>query len=114
MPSKDISIEAKKIKVIKDWPKPKSVYNIEVFPGFANFNWQFILSFSRITALFTSILQTTESSDKLAPSRNDSSKLVSNRNNGNKIAFKRNNGNSKIKVDSNNIEYAKKLEKLKS
>ena len=34
---KRISIEAKKIEVVKDWPKPKSVRNIQIFLGFANF-----------------------------------------------------------------------------
>ena len=35
--SKRISMEAKRIEVVKDWPKPKSVRNIQVFLGFANF-----------------------------------------------------------------------------
>ena len=35
--SKDISIEAKRIKVVKEWPEPKSVRDIQVFLGFANF-----------------------------------------------------------------------------
>ena len=30
-------MEAKKIKVVKDWLKPKSVRNIQVFLSFANF-----------------------------------------------------------------------------
>ena len=40
--SKRINIEAKKIEVIKNWSKLKSVYNIQVFLGFANFYWRFI------------------------------------------------------------------------
>ena len=40
--SKKISMEAKRIKIIKDWPEPKSVRNIQVFLGFTNFYWQFI------------------------------------------------------------------------
>ena len=35
--SKKISIEAEKIEVVKDWPEPKSVCDIHVFLGFANF-----------------------------------------------------------------------------
>ena len=35
--SKGISMEAERIEIIKDWPKPKSVHNIPVFLGFANF-----------------------------------------------------------------------------
>ena len=35
--SKIINIEAKKIKIVKNWPKPKLVFNMEVLIGFANF-----------------------------------------------------------------------------
>ena len=34
---KDISMEAERIEVIKKWPEPKSVRDIQVFLGFANF-----------------------------------------------------------------------------
>ena len=37
MSSKDINIEAKKIEVVKKWPEPKSVRDIQVFLGFTNF-----------------------------------------------------------------------------
>ena len=30
-------MEAKRIKVVKDWLKSKSVYDIQIFLGFANF-----------------------------------------------------------------------------
>ena len=30
-------MEAEKIEVVKDWPEPKSVRDIQVFLGFANF-----------------------------------------------------------------------------
>ena len=33
---KKISIKVKKIEVVKYWPKPKSVYNIQVFIGFSD------------------------------------------------------------------------------
>ena len=35
--SKKISMEVKRIEVMKNWPKPKSVRDIQVFLGFANF-----------------------------------------------------------------------------
>ena len=35
--SKGISMEAKKIEVVKKWPKLKSILDIQVFLGFANF-----------------------------------------------------------------------------
>ena len=40
--SKDISIEAKKIEVVRKWPKPKLVRDIQVFLDFANFYRRFI------------------------------------------------------------------------
>ena len=35
--SKDISMEAEKIEVVRKWPESKSIQNIQVFLGFANF-----------------------------------------------------------------------------
>ena len=58
-------MEAKKIEVVKEWPKPKSVRDIQVFLGFANFYGQFIQGFSKIAALLTSMLKTTVSSQVL-------------------------------------------------
>ena len=40
--SKGISIEVKRIEVVKEWPEPKLVRDIQVFLGFANFYGQFI------------------------------------------------------------------------
>ena len=111
---KRINMEAERIKVVKDWPEPKSVRNIQVFLGFANFYWQFIQGFSRIVAPFTSMLKTTGLPDKPASSRNDGSKLASSRNNKNKPAFRRNNGDKEVDevgIDGNGVEYAKKSEK---
>ena len=67
MSSKNISIEAKRIEVVKKWPEPKSVRDIQVFLGFANFYWQFIQGFSKIAAPLTSMLKTTGSSDMSRP-----------------------------------------------
>ena len=112
--SKRISMEAKRIKVVKDWPEPKSVRNIEVFLGFANFYWRFIQGFSRIAAPLTSILKTTGSSNEPAPSKNDGSKSASSKNDDSKLAFGRNNGDSEVDgvgVGGNGVEYTKKSEK---
>ena len=57
--SKDISIEAERIEEVKEWPEPKSVQDIHVFLGFANFYWRFIQDFNRIAALLISMLKTT-------------------------------------------------------
>ena len=93
---KKISIEVKKIEVIKDWPKPKSVCNIQVFLSFANFYWLFIQGFNKITTLLISMLKTIGLFNKPAPSRNDGSKLALNKNNNNKLVSRKNNGNNKV------------------
>ena len=55
-------MEDEKIEVVRNWPKAKSIYNIQVFISFTNFYWQFICDFSKIAAPLISILKTTESS----------------------------------------------------
>ena len=112
---KEINLEAKKIKVIKDWPEPKSVYNIQVFLGSANFYWQFIQGFSRIAAPLTSILKTIGLPNKPAPSRNNSSRSASGKYDNSRPAFEKNNGNGEVDgfcVGRNGVEYAKKSGKL--
>ena len=70
-------MKVKKIKVIKDWPKLKSVHHIQVFLGFANFYWQFITGFSKIVASLTTIIKITKSPDKLELEiRNDNNEDV--------------------------------------
>ena len=59
MSSKDISMEAKKIEMVREWLEPKSIWDIQVFLGFANFYRQFIQGFSKIAAPLTSMLKTT-------------------------------------------------------
>ena len=73
---KGISLEAERIMALKDWLKPKSARDIQVFLGFANFYRQFIQDFSRIAAPLTSIFKTTS---KPAPNRNDGSRSASSR-----------------------------------
>ncbi len=53
-----IQMEEKQIKAVRDWPELQSVRDIQVFLGFANFYWQFIQGFSRLDALFISMLKT--------------------------------------------------------
>ena len=57
--SQGIRMKDERIKVVKNWPEPKSVQDIQVFIGFVNFYWQFIQGFSRIVAPLTSMLKTT-------------------------------------------------------
>ena len=62
-------MEEERIEVVRKWPKPKLVRNIQVFLGFANFYQQFIQEFSKIAAPFTSILKTTMSWQMLAANK---------------------------------------------
>ena len=113
--SKRINMEAKRIQVVKDWPKPKLVCNIQVFLGFANFYWQFIQGFSRIAAPLTSMPKMTGSSNKSAFRKNDGSRLASSRNDNNRPTFGKNDDNSKIDrfgISENGVEHAKKSGKL--
>ena len=105
--SKGISMEAERIEVIKDWPEPKSVRDIQVFLGFANFYRRFIQGFNRIAAPLTSMLKTTGSPDEPAPSRNDDSRPASGRNDGNGEV-------DGFGVGGNGVEHAKKSGKSKS
>ena len=51
-----VRIEEERIDAVKNWPEPKSMHDIQVFLGFANFYRRFIQVFSRIAALLTSML----------------------------------------------------------
>ena len=109
--SKKISMEAEKIKVMKDWPEPKSVRDIQVFLGFANFYWRYIQGFSRIAALITSMLKTT---NEPAPSRNDGSKSAFSRNNDSRLASEKNDGDGEVNgYNDDGVKHAKKSGKSK-
>ena len=96
MSSKGISMEAKKIEVVKVLPEPKSIRNIPVFLGFANFYWQFIQGFYKIIAPFISMLKTIRSWDELVLSRNNGSRLAFNKNNNSKPASEKNNSKNEV------------------
>ena len=106
---KKISIKAKKIEVVKDWPKPKSVCNIQDFLSFANFYWQFIQGFSKIAAPFILMLKITGLSNKPAISRNNGKRSASSRHNNNRPDFKKNDGNGKFDIFGDvDMKHAKK------
>ena len=50
-------MKEERIDVVKNWPEPKSLHDIQVFLGFANFYHCFIQGFSRIMAPLTSMLR---------------------------------------------------------
>ena len=63
--SKGIHIEDERIEVVKQWPEPQLVRDIQVFLKFDNFYWWFFHGFSRIAASLISMLKTSESTESL-------------------------------------------------
>ena len=57
MSAQGVQIEDERVEIVKNWPKPKSVRDIQVFLNFPNFYSCFIQGFSRIAALLTSMLR---------------------------------------------------------
>ena len=68
-------MEEERIDAVRKWPEPKSVRDVQVFIGFANFYWRFIKGFNRIAAPLTAMLKTTRSSVASA-SRVDDDEVV--------------------------------------
>ena len=50
-------MEDKRIKAVKNWPKPNFVYDIQIFLSFANFYQYFIQSFGKIAGPLTLMLK---------------------------------------------------------
>ena len=67
MSGQGVKMEDEQFKVVKNWSKPTSVRDIQMFIGFINFYWRFIQDFSKIAAPLTLMLKTTRLFDKLAP-----------------------------------------------
>ena len=83
--SQGIRMEEERIDAVKAWPEPKSIRDIQVFIGFANFYRRFIQGFSKIAAPLTSMLKTSPQPAGALPGTGvDNSKVVksSGRNDG--------------------------------
>ena len=52
-----VSMKEDRIQAVKNWPKLKSLREIQVFLGFANFYRRFIKGFSRLAALLTDVIR---------------------------------------------------------
>lgn len=53
-----IKIKEEKIEVVKTWPQPKVIRDIQIFLSFTNFYWQFIKSFNNLVTSLILILKT--------------------------------------------------------
>ena len=62
----------KKIEIVKNWPKPKSMKNIQVLLGYANFYQRFIQGLSKLAGPLTLMFRTTlsQSAENLPLSMN--------------------------------------------
>ena len=60
-------MEEERIKAVKAWPEPQSIWDIQVFLSFANFYKQFIKDFNKIATLLILILKTTAPSISARP-----------------------------------------------
>ena len=59
-------MEDEKIEVVRNWPEPRSVRDIQVFLSFANFYRRFIQGFSKTAGPLISMLITTQSAKNLS------------------------------------------------
>ena len=115
MSSKDISMEAKKIEMVREWLEPKSIWDIQVFLGFANFYRQFIQGFSKIAAPLTSMLKTTRSPDVSRPEvGNGNSEVVGFGIGGGGEELAKKSGKSKAQKTSKSQNLAKSRKSSKS
>ena len=53
MSASDVSVDPEKVKVLRSWERPKSVFEIRSFLGLAGYYWIFIEDFSRIASPMT-------------------------------------------------------------
>ena len=105
--SKDICIEDQRIKVVKQWPKPQLVQDIQVFFGFANFYQQLIQGFNRIAAPLTSMLKTPKSIEsKIQPGEGGVGNGDNSRAGHDKSEID-GSGIDNVEVDGNEVEFDK-------
>ena len=107
--SSRVSIKKDRIQSVRNWSKLKSVRDIQVFVGFANFYRRFIRGFSKIAAPLTELTKIN------VQERSSSDRVVSNAQQNTRVAFERTKPNGKNSQSSFVLtsETKKAFEKLK-
>jgi hypothetical protein len=62
-----VAMELSRVETIKDWPIPRSYYEVQVFLGFANFYRRFIERYSAIARPLTSLMKGSQNGRKQGP-----------------------------------------------
>ena len=62
-----VAMEKSRVETIKDWPKPRTFRELQVFLGFTNFYRRFIRHYSKIASSLTDLLKGSKSGRKLGP-----------------------------------------------
>ena len=60
-------MDQERVATIKEWPKPESYREVQVFLGFANFYRRFIYGYSAIAAPLTGLLKGSKDGKKFGP-----------------------------------------------
>ena len=55
---KGIRMDPERVKTIENWPRPKNIYDVQVFLGFVNFYRRFIEGYSHIARPLSDLLKT--------------------------------------------------------
>ena len=62
-----VSMDAERVRTVRDWPRPQSYREVQVFLGFANFYRRFIHHYSDITAPLSGLLKGSKEGKKTGP-----------------------------------------------
>ena len=62
-----VAMDEERVKTIKEWPRPKTYREVQVFLGFANFYRRFIHRYSSIAAPLTGLLKGSKDGKKSGP-----------------------------------------------
>ena len=58
-------MDQKRVATIRDWPRPKTFRDVQVFLGFANFYKRFIHNYTAVVAPLTDLLKGSKDGKKM-------------------------------------------------